>query len=178
MTLPDSCRIVIGVDPGTEQTAWVKYNRIDKKLLAFGLVKNVEMIKSIRSRQFICEKIPVMAVESVASYGMSVGASVFETCVWIGRFIEAFETSCRPDEKPLHRRLYRREEKIHLCGTMKAKDSNIRQSIMDRYGSSREVAIGTKNKPGPLYGVSADIWSALAVAITASETAGEWISPS
>ena len=55
-------------------------------------------------------------------------------------------------------------------GQTKAKDSNIRQAIMDRYGSTREAAIGTKKNPQELYGVSKDIWAALGVAITASET--------
>jgi len=41
---------------------------------------------------------------------------------------------------------------------------------MDRYGSSREVSIGKKKTPGPLYGISNDVWAALGVAITASET--------
>jgi hypothetical protein len=56
-----------------------------------------------------------------------------------------------------------------LCGATKAKDSNIRQAIMDRYGSAREKAIGRKATPGPLYGVSKDIWAAIGVAITFDE---------
>ena len=54
---------------------------------------------------------------------------------------------------------------------MRAKDSNIRQAVMDMYGSSKEVAIGNKKKPGPLYGVVKDIWSSLAIAITHTEKA-------
>jgi hypothetical protein len=108
----------------------------------------------------------------IACYGMPVGATVFETCVWIGRFIEAWG-----DE---FTKVYRKETKMHLCQTMRAKDSNIRQAIIDRYpatGGGKKPQIGTKAQPGPLYGVSKDVWAALAVAITFAETYSELNKP-
>ena len=89
----------------------------------------------------------IKAIEMVASYGMPVGKTVFETCVWIGRF-DACEDATL---------VYRKDVKMHLCGSMRAKDSNIRQALIDKLG--KEV---TK-------GVSKDVWSALAVAVTVSE---------
>jgi hypothetical protein len=97
----------------------------------------------------------------IASYGMAVGREVFETCVWIGRFIQA--------RQPMqHELIYRRDVKIHLCGSPRAKDANIRQSLLDKFGE-----VGTKKNPGPLFGVKSHVWSALAVAVTALETAGK-----
>jgi hypothetical protein len=61
--------------------------------------------------------------------------------------------------------VFRRDVKLHLCGSARAKDPNIRQALLDRFGP-----VGTKKAPGPLYGVKSHIWSALAVAVTASET--------
>jgi hypothetical protein len=104
----------------------------------------------------------------VASYGMAVGATVFETCVWSGRFIERWLSGRA--YRPQPDRIYRKEVKMHLCGSMRAKDANVRQALIDRYGG-KEAAIGKKANPGPLYGMSGDCWSALAVAITAAETA-------
>ena len=166
--------LITGVDPGTTQTAWVCYDMDAKLPVKFGLLPNEDLLAMIRNKGFVHDDSPKMAIEFVASYGMPVGATVFETCVWVGRFIEAFLGSCRANEKPLYRKVYRKDEKMHLCGTMKAKDGNIRQTIMDRYGSTRELALGTKKTPGPLYGISKDIWAALAVAITGCETSGEW----
>lgn len=90
----------------------------------------------------------------IASYGMAVGAEVFETCVWIGRFMQA-----HPDLN-MHR-IKRGDVKMHLCHSMRAKDANIRQALIDRLG-----APGTKKNPGKTYGVSGDVWAALAVAVT------------
>lgn len=73
----------------------------------------------------------------VASYGMAVGKTVFDTCVWIGRFTELAKLQNIEVEY-----IYRKEEKINLCKSMKAKDSNIRQSLIDRFGE-----VGTKKNP-------------------------------
>jgi hypothetical protein len=44
---------------------------------------------------------------------------------------------------------------------MKAKDSNIRQALIDRFGE-----VGIKKNPGWFYGFKKDIWQAYAVGIT------------
>jgi hypothetical protein len=103
-----------------------------------------------------------LAIEMIASYGMAVGAEVFETCVWIGRLVAAWAGP--------HTFVHRREVKLHLCGDSRAKDANIRQALIDRYGPGKERAIGKVKAPGPLYGVTADQWSA--VAVTWSDRAG------
>jgi hypothetical protein len=99
-----------------------------------------------------------LGIEMIACYGMPVGAEVFETCIWIGRFIERWGSHAFY--------IYRKDVKLHLCGQARAKDANVRQALIDRYGSSQKKAIGTKKAPGPLYGISSHVWSALGVAIT------------
>jgi hypothetical protein len=59
--------------------------------------------------------------------------------------------------------------KMHLCGNTRAKDGNIRQALLDRFGPGKAIACGTKKQPGPLYGVSKDVWQALALAVTWSD---------
>lgn len=73
----------------------------------------------------------------IASYGMAVGKDVFETCIWIGRFTELARLQNIEVEY-----IYRKDEKINLCNSMKAKDSNIRQALIDRFGE-----VGTKKNP-------------------------------
>jgi hypothetical protein len=42
--------------------------------------------------------------------------------------------------------------------------ANIRPALIDRFGGS--TAIGREAAPGPPYGISRDVWSALAIGVT------------
>tara|TARA_R100000501_G_C2619188_1_gene112582 strand:- start:185 stop:577 length:393 start_codon:yes stop_codon:yes gene_type:complete len=102
--------------------------------------------------------------EDIESFGMPVGRSVFTTCKWMGQFELQWKMSLKHWTY-----ITRSEVKIELCGSMKAKDSNIRQAIIDKYGETKKKAIGTKKAKGPLYGIKSHVWSALALAIVGSK---------
>lgn len=152
--------ILLAIDPGPEQSAYVLYD--GHTLGDSGIIANEVLLKLLRGELMgtLFDDVDCMAVEWVASYGMPVGATVFETAANIGAFEEAFHPRLKPT------RLYRSTVRWHLCHSHKAKDGNVRQALIDRFGGSRQKAIGTKKQPGPLYGVKKDIWSALAVAVT------------
>ena len=160
---------VLAIDPGNIESAFVDSS--DGRTFGFGKVDNMELLRSLRVG--FTPGIPGapdhLAIEMIASYGMPVGAEVFDTCVWIGRFVEAFE-SPRPFEPgPVFTRVYRKDVKLHLCGQPRAKDANIRAALIDKFGG-KDKAIGNKKAPGPLYGMSADVWAALGVYVTFTET--------
>lgn len=149
---------MIAIDPGPEQSAWVHY--VNGTVYEAAIEPNDELLKRLwDARGDEQSMLPV--IEMIASYGMPVGREVFETCLWIGRFMEAAGGA---------ELVYRKDVKMHLCGTPRAKDSNIRQRLIDIYGPGKERAIGTKRAPGPLYGFKADMWQALAVAVTYDDT--------
>ena len=155
--------MILAIDPGPTQSAWVEYE--NGKPEAFGIYENAYVLDLIRHTVA-----RTLAVETIASYGMPVGADVFETCVWTGRFLQRWYDAERAHllrDRTL--RIYRRDVKLHLCASARAKDANVRQALIDRYGPGKEKAIGRKASPGPLYGVSSHVWSALAVAVTAAE---------
>lgn len=145
---------LLAIDPGTTHSGYVVID--DGGMQLSGVAENGEMFELIAAHG------SNMAIEMIASYGMAVGREVFETCVWIGRFIQA----AGPDRVRL---VYRKDVKLHLCGSPRAKDANIRQALIDRWGGKAE-AVGTVKKPGPLYGVKSHAWAALGVAVTALET--------
>lgn len=161
-------RDILAIDPGPEKSGWVLWS--DNRIQEMGHTDNDEMLRIVEKLvvdNYITHTPTMLVHEMIASYGMAVGASVFETCVWIGRFEQHFRTmvSWRPLREWTIRRLTRPSIKLHLCGTMRAKDPNVRQALIDRLGP-----VGTKANPGPLYGVRSHVWSALAVAVTAQDT--------
>lgn len=165
---------ILAVDPGNEQSAAILYDTETRLPVWWLKDPNMEILEVVAGA--VADR---LAIEMVASYGMAVGATVFETCVWAGRFIERWLTPTplgaivggkSYPRRPEPIRVYRRECKLHLCGTQRAKDTNIRQALVDRYGPGKDKAVGRKASPGPLYGMKADVWQALAVAITAAET--------
>ena len=142
---------VLAIDPGSFQSAWLRYDGARPQ--GFGITANDILVRALRSGGLP----DVVVIEKVESYGMAVGAEVFDTVLWAGRFAEAS-----------HRvpvvLLPRRAVKLARCGDSRAKDANIRQALIDRFGGSS--AVGRKAAPGPLYGISRDVWSALAIAVT------------
>jgi hypothetical protein len=156
---------ILAIDPGNEQSAFVLYDDGDASIVSKGIYPNGDMLPIV-DQLARSQNADACAIEMVASYGMAVGREVFETVFWIGRFAERWEAAARTPA----RRLVRRDMKMHLCGNNTAKDANIRQALIDRFGPGKDKAIGKKATPGPLYGVRADEWAALALAVTFADT--------
>lgn len=158
---------LLAIDPGPVESALVTYDLDRRAPRVWSKLANAQVLIALDHTDAV-----ELAVEMVASYGMAVGAEVFETCVWAGRFIERWNVDLGSLRGPRehHLRVFRRDVKLHLCGSSRAKDANVRQALIDRYGPGKERAVGRKASPGPLYGMKADCWQALGVAVTAAET--------
>lgn len=147
---------ILALDPGPVQTAWLIWD--GTRVQGCGIEPNDQILNLLGTG---AEQSPVY-IEMIASYGMPVGREVFETCVWIGRFWQVCAAQARPVEL-----VYRQAVKLHHCHSARAKDSNIRQALIDKYG-----APGTKKAPGMTYGLKSDLWSAFAIATLITETSG------
>lgn len=142
---------ILAIDPGTDESGWVILD--DQRILASGVYPNETMLSMVKVSNY--GEMDGLAIEMIASYGMAVGREVFETCVWIGRFKQAWRI---PNDVML---IYRRDVKLHLCGTTNAKDANVRKALIDLLGPQ-----GTKKAQGATYGVKSHAWAALGVAAT------------
>lgn len=150
--------MIFSVDPGNVYSAFAVLNE-DLRPIKFGKVINEELSKVIKDYYDLQHSDMPFVIEMIGHYGtgMPAGKTVFDTCVWIGRFTELYHLYT--GKEPIY--IMRREEKLNLCGNMKAKDGNIRQALIDRFG-----VVGTKKNPGWFYGVSKDVWAAIAVGVS------------
>jgi hypothetical protein len=140
--------MIIGIDPGPKVQSFVLFD--GERVLNSGDCSIAEMVAYLQLRQDI-----LVACEWIDSYGMPVGSEVFQTVFNVGRIYSAAAAM---------RLVPRRDVKLHLCGTARAKDPNVRRALIEKLGP-----VGTKKQPGPCYGVSNHLWAALAVAVTAFE---------
>lgn len=145
--------MILAIDPGNIESAYVLMDEWYKPV-EFGKERNETATHTLNDMVGSGTNIDVV-IEMVASYGMPVGKEVFDTCVWIGRFLMVLNFGCEPTL------MYRKDVKLNLCGQTKAKDSNIIQALKDRFGDK-----GTKKNPGWFYGFKADCWQAYALGVT------------
>jgi hypothetical protein len=139
---------LLAIDPGPAESGFVVLDP-DNHLAGNGIVGNDELLPSVASWK------GDLAIEWIAAYGMTVGAEVFDTCLWVGRFLQAYHAPAN-----VHL-VFRRDVKQAVCHNGSATDSNIRQGLIDMLGPK-----GVKANPGPLYGITKHAWAALGVAVT------------
>lgn len=146
-------RDCIAIDPGTRESGVV--------IIQAGLITDAKVLSNeavVGGLLSVFMPTHPLLIEKIEGMGMAVGKEVFTTVWWTGRFHQAFDGKVEY--------ITRREVKLHLCGTSRAKDANVLQALKDRLG-----APGTKKNPGWTYGVKSHCWPALAVALTWSDRA-------
>ena len=158
--------MILAIDPGNIESGYV-FTTDNLEVIECGKINNDELIEKIERFYFYDSSNKTqIAIEMVASYGMAVGCTVFETCIWIGRFMQKIIDLDNEGYKNI-KCIYRKDEKMNLCNSMKAKDSNIVQALIDRFApNTPNKGKGTKKEPGWFYGFKKDIWQAYAVAVT------------
>lgn len=154
---------LLAIDPGNEFSGWVLMNQEDYSVLAKGKTPNADLLQMITSENAEIQ-LPYdnCAIEMIKSYGMSVGATVFETCVWVGRFYEAVRLLSGIESELVYRPVI----KLHHCLSPKANDTTVRHALIDRFApNASNGGKGSAKNPGWFYGFSQDIWAAYALAV-------------
>lgn len=160
---------IFAIDPGTTESGFALVEQKGGQIVQVldkGKMLNDALLALLPYRMRDCE----IVCEMVASYGMPVGREVFETCVWIGRFLQAAGVFPAKQARML---VYRQEEKLTICHSPRANDASITQALVDRYAYGQpNHGKGTKKQPGFFHGFAHDAWQAFAVAVTWLER--EW----
>lgn len=184
---------ILAIDPGSDESACTLYDPAAHDICGADIVENCYLLKILERFARRAERW-AFVVEMIASYGMPVGKSTFDTCVWIGRF----EQKWLNEGGSGYSEVFRREVKLALCQHPRAKDTNIRQSVIDRFGGEKKGIGGIKcskckgkgwfgrgrptcpecdgegyeTPPGPLFRISKDMWASTAVALTFADGMG------
>jgi hypothetical protein len=123
-----------------------------------GKVKNELVLELVRTGKY-----DMLVLEDITPQGLT-GKSTIETIKWLGRFDSAASLRKIP-----YTYLSRGFVKKRLLGRVKGmKDKHVRAAVI-----SRLYPQFTRKDPGPLKGVTADIWSALALGIVHSDLLAE-----
>lgn len=158
---------IIGIDPGNEQSAYCIIDRDTLRPLDVDKVPN-EMLRKYLQEDVHFEEEDRAAIEMIASYGMAVGRTVFDTCRWIGRYEEILTRKMLVPPTLI----YRQEEKLHICHDSRAKDANLRRALIDRFAEhDLKNGKGTKKNHDWFYGFAgSDMFAAYAVCLVFAET--------
>ena len=158
---------ILAIDPGNQESAYIVIDADTRRPIHFGKLKNTELRDRLWTAAPSVIEADHTAIEMVASYGMAVGAEVFETCVWIGRFHTTIEAHTGREPELVKRQ----PVKLHHCHSSRAKDGNVIQALVDRFAPGQpNKGKGTKASPGWFYGFAADVWQAYALAVYHADT--------
>ncbi|MCL2220988.1 MAG: hypothetical protein FWC20_01795 [Oscillospiraceae bacterium] len=157
---------VIAIDPGNKESAYCIMCAETFEPLDFGKVENHMLRHYIRDLwQF--DEIDCVAIENLQSYGNLIGRDVLDTAQWIGRLYECFTRKTIRDLQLI----YRMAVKVHICQDSRAKDTNVRRALIDRFAlHDLKNGKGTKKNRDWFYGFKADCWAAYALGVTYIET--------
>jgi hypothetical protein len=152
---------ILAVDPGPSTSGYVVWSpRLNRVIGAGTEIENDRLRREIlpalvpgASRGDVGVR---LAIEKVACYGRPVGSPVLDTVFFSGRLAEAWYalTGHEAQLVPFG------EVALHFCHSRHAKESHVRQVLLDRFGGK-----GTRANRGPFYGVSGHAWSAAALGI-------------
>ena len=119
---------ILAIDVGTTESGYaiMRFDKDDIKLLSFGKIANDTLMQIIKNDDY-----DQLVYEQFQSFGMAIGESTIESILWNGRLIQAAIDRSIPVD-----RIYRKEEKLCICNTLRAKDANIRQALIDRYAKT------------------------------------------
>ena len=170
--------MLLAIDPGTSQSAYVGMKN-DYSVVSHAKVANNKLLELITLGGYDVMVIECMEPRLAKSKSNSnapnqvIGRETYETCYWIGRFMEA---AIRRG-MDIHR-VYRSEEKSRIIPTKKNKlppipppvprshDSKIRKGLIMRFAQfDKKNGKGKANCRDVFYGFKADEWAAFAVGV-------------
>jgi hypothetical protein len=150
---------ILAIDPGTNESAYIIWD--GENIGEFDIMDNEDVLIKILEPE-----IDELLIEKITCYGMPIGKSTIDTIEWIGRFDQQW--FLLSGKRAIL--ITKNQVQLHHCKTTKAKDSNVIQSLRDKYAYGvRNYGKGTIKEPGFFYGFKEDDWDAFALATCYTE---------
>jgi hypothetical protein len=149
---------ILAIDPGSARSAWLAYGTEAPHVNSdWGIVPNDDFLPWLRTAAAVFDVVVIETLEP--RYGLSPGWETLDTARLVGRFEEAAHPT---QVVRVKRSDILRDLGVVTRGPNKTTaDSGVRSALIDRFGGTPAI-----RKGGVLYGISTDVWSALAVAVT------------
>ena len=152
--------LILGIDPGNTKSGWVLWQPGVKVHASAkddgGAMWNERLLSACRTSPSL-KTIDLIVIERMVIYQADMG-TIHDTIVFYGRLIEIF--SQRGAEVLLVKRSDVRSH-FKIPGGKGSVDAKVTAAVKQCVGEP-----GTKQAPGPTYGVTGHSWQALAAAIT------------
>lgn len=156
--------LILAIDPGPERSSWATWSTSTERIVqGEDQVENAKLVSFFRAvselepgpdsvRQLVVERPVVMGSKRVAN-------DLVETAYWAGVFAGAW-----PGDAD---RLTYKKASIAITGDSGANEAYVKQALVSRFAPSGygKEGKGTVKAPGPFYGVTGHMWSAVAVAV-------------
>ena len=111
----------------------------------------------------------VVAYEQFAPFAHSIDDGSMRTIFETGRLVERIRTASVERRAAIDIVGIRRQQaKLYLVGSARCGDAQVRAALIERFGPTKQQAVGTRGNPGPLFGITSHHWAALAIAVTAT----------
>ncbi len=172
---------LLAIDPGTTNSAYsVLTDRYE--IVSSADTENDAVLKLVIDGEYddlVIEGMQprLLNMQSTATKSarpQMIGSETYETCIWIGRFIQA----AKHRGKPVHM-VYRSEERSAIipskknrlpplpASTGKSIDSQIRAGLIARFAKhDKRNGKGTAKNRDTFYGFQGDMWASFAVGVT------------
>lgn len=162
--------LILAIDPGPERSALVWWDGLR--------IHRAEIMENrIALEECHCVE-GLIFIEWISSYGMRVGATVFDTCRWVGRFQQIASDSGYGG--PIL--VKRMDIKLFHTGRGSTKDADVRGALIEKYGEpfTKEIYTPTGKKGQPLKErtrrvpqltapLTKDLWQAFGLATMVTE---------
>lgn len=168
-------RKILAIDPGTIKSAYCIASE-DYTFGPAGKVENETVLRLVKECEY--DEVAIECMESrflggEHTAGQRIGSETYDTCIWIGRYMEAAATRGKQIA-----RVYRSEERSRIIPSKRNRlpplpepaprgtDAQIRAALIRRFARhDMKNGKGTAGNKDVFYGFRADMWSAAAVAV-------------